>query len=835
MWQRFITHRAYWLVKARIKYFNFIFWRKKYWISEQLKAGSVNVLAFSKMLREAALSVVLAIIIAVILQITNSFIAASLHNFGFSVPKDGDYATFLSAVAGICGVFIGLYYAALTSVGSAIYAKTPNNIRALFSQERSGNVYMRFLSTLALLCITLLAARVIGFDRILIAIPIVAAMAGVGIISFVKLGKNAFNLFDPTSLSHHVFDELHKCILNASVGGYRWNDSAFQNYANTKANNSIDTLKALLMLASQDSYQNNRQLVRLCCQVLIFLSIYEKSKKQIPSYSYWYPQKFQHRDWYSSPGHTVTIAHRTGTALEPELIRDFSWLEFQLHPEIMRVLSKTIQDNQHLQVIQLLNASNEYIRCLVSAGRVNYAYDFADNISQTICELLNHQCTESFKGIEKLSVIEALSTFPITIALELNNYAVYSSIDNVAKKINKIDWTSERSLYLNEASANIIYQLEWIQSRIKFEIETEGFCITPHWYQLELVALAQSKIDVENYLGFVNRSIKYYKFLSENFNKSENCWFKACVQSREFEFWHKADRTLDSLQLNWETWRRQRILQDLPWPTLDFDSIDNDISLYKTNLIQSISSQIEPLSRIGTPTNYPDYTGQFCLIAGEYFLKALCENDEKLAKEIFQTYILGCIFRFEKLKPISGEPNALEFHFRIAAAALLDVIELSGYAKLLSELHGNEALWTQVASVWSRIIGGEAGHTVKAYLSLVFRLNGAGHELPLRSEIRFDWKNKVENLLNQLPRESLETKDRISSEIRAVHSSALIRAATTDNLHHNLSGLNLFVIFYYCKLTNIDEFELNWQQQEILRAVDNERNTNATAEGKTDE
>src|SRR5438445_2402457 len=204
-----------------------------------------------------------------------------------SVPQDGDYATFLATVSGIGGVFIGLYYAAISAVGSAIYATVPNNVLYLLAHERRGNVYMRFLAFLTCLGLILIALRLSGLPRLYLAIPTVTILAGVGIIAFVKLGQQAFYFFDPTTLSGHIFEQLRHWLEMVMAGGFRWHDKAFQSHAHRQSSIALDTLDTLAEITAGKPNLNGKPFIELSKNLSRFLIHYEFSKRRIPSESLW--------------------------------------------------------------------------------------------------------------------------------------------------------------------------------------------------------------------------------------------------------------------------------------------------------------------------------------------------------------------------------------------------------------------------------------------------------------------------------------------------------------------------------------------------------------------
>ena len=174
-------------------------------IRHRIREDSTTTKSLLSLLKLTLGGLVLAIFIAIVLQISNPYLVPWFTKLGFTIPKGSDYGTLLAAVIGVGGVFIGLYYAAISAVCGAIYARVPNNIRDLLAQEQVGNAYMRSLAVLTSLAVCLLAFHAVGFKPVILAMPLLLLGTGLMIIGFVRLGARAFYLFDPTSLSNHLF------------------------------------------------------------------------------------------------------------------------------------------------------------------------------------------------------------------------------------------------------------------------------------------------------------------------------------------------------------------------------------------------------------------------------------------------------------------------------------------------------------------------------------------------------------------------------------------------------------------------------------------------------
>ncbi len=247
------------------------------------------------------------------LQITNSYFVSLFTEIGFTIPKENHYGTLLATVVGAGGLFIGLYYAAISVLGGAIYAKVPNNIRSLLAKEQVGNAYMGCIAVFTYFGVCLLIFHALGREPIILAIPLLLLGAGLTIIGFVRLGARAFYLSDPTTLSDRLFKQLRRYYLQMQAGGYRWSDQSFQNHAYRVAQRAIETLTAVSEIAEKELHLNGQPFANLCKRLLLFLMYYETGKKLIPTDSLWYEKRVMHPDWYQ-----VIQKHLWHTRLLPD-------------------------------------------------------------------------------------------------------------------------------------------------------------------------------------------------------------------------------------------------------------------------------------------------------------------------------------------------------------------------------------------------------------------------------------------------------------------------------------------------------------------------------------
>ena len=267
-------------------------------------------------LRLTGYQLLFAISIAAGLQLLELVLVPDLVN-RWSIPDAANYVSWLSTIAQIGGVFIALYFTAVTAAAGAIYAQVPNNIRDLLARERVGNVYIRYLTLATFLPLCLIALHFLGFEPIRMAVPFLVWVAGTGIIAFAALGRRAFDLFDPTRLAGSLFGDFGGWLAQVSAGGFRWQDRSFQTHAHRQTASVVDTLQTLSDLAATHANLDSAPLLEFSMSVLALLAEYQQRKLRIPTDSLWFEQKYEHRSWYQTEDTTVQLAHHTGTSLSP--------------------------------------------------------------------------------------------------------------------------------------------------------------------------------------------------------------------------------------------------------------------------------------------------------------------------------------------------------------------------------------------------------------------------------------------------------------------------------------------------------------------------------------
>ena len=796
----FAQTQFFWRARAAISHLVFFIHRILFGIRHRVQEESTKTRSLLSLLRSVLGDLFVAILIAFGLQITNSYFVTLSTEMGFTLPNESSYGTLLTTFTSIGGIFIGFYYAAISAVCGAIYARVPNNIRDLLAQERVGNAYMRFLAVFTSLGVCLLAFYALGFEPIVLAMPLLLLGAGLMIVGFVRLGARAFYLFDPTTLSGRLFEQLRQCCLQMQAGGYRWFDQSFQAHAHRIAQTALDTLTTVSDITAKEPHLNGRPFADLCKDLLLFLRHYEIIKKSIPTDSLWYKKRYVHQDWYRTGDTETSIGHDTATDLQPQSASDPRWIESAILPIVQRCLEINIKDNRHVIVYELLDYVNTYVTLLAREHQVEPAFDLISDVFSWCEKLIITEEDEvvSEEPLEHMAIFDKLARMPISVLIAYAYATESYGRDVILQRIQRISWKSEKSIYGAEFPVHVLSQLEWLRTRLEFEERIEQSVVSPPWYIQELIAQKEAENLHAATVCFYEEICKLYGNWIKTSMSSQHPWLAAAIISVESEYWSKLNYNMNILDLFWNDLNSSRRIEELPWPNLDMDELKKKKSLREKELLKLMARENTILSSMSRPESYPDFAGKFLHTIGEALFTAICENDYDTVKTLFKRYFCGSSLQFEQLRP---EEVKLDWQsqadLKIAVAPLLDMMDISGYAYLLSDYHDTPCLKETIITVWNEYID----QNIKRIqlLAGAVLLTESAFEIAHRSINRTRWKQIIQQRLKDVERQEV-TRSRdisfIGSEFVIMHKSPLVRIFAKDHSFLPFDGIDIFLAKY---------------------------------------
>jgi hypothetical protein len=237
------------------------------------------------------------------------------------------YDVLLETVAGVAGVFIGLYFTAVTAVAAAVYIRVPDDLRSLIIQDRIGSSYVAWVAITAGFSVVLLSIHAAADTMYPLAIPLVGLLATVSIFSFVALGRRAFDLADPTLLRESLARQFAAAVKPALEPNRGWDNPTTQEASSAAAGRAAQSLGTLVRIATRESHlqgESSRALVRTVARLL---ASYIRARNHIPTESKFWGERFDHANWYLADSIRVDTATATGTALDPKAVVDIGWAE----------------------------------------------------------------------------------------------------------------------------------------------------------------------------------------------------------------------------------------------------------------------------------------------------------------------------------------------------------------------------------------------------------------------------------------------------------------------------------------------------------------------------
>jgi hypothetical protein len=169
--------------------------------------------------------------------------------------------------------------------------------------------------------------------------------------------------------------------------------------------------------------------------------------------------------------------------------------------------------------------------------------------------------------------------------------------------------------------------------------------------------------------------------------KAGRVWQSAAVLSRYLEYLNKLEYHLSFFKTYAQSLEATRHL-DLPWPDTKPEVWSESARMMRDRIGPKMADYILLRSLSQKPEGIPDYLGQFIHETGENLFNSLLARRSEEAHALITHYLAGSLFLFEQMKPLTPKVDVwTEQKLQIAAAPVLDLLELSEHGKLLAGLH----------------------------------------------------------------------------------------------------------------------------------------------------
>ncbi|MEX2462140.1 MAG: hypothetical protein WD469_12745 [Paenibacillaceae bacterium] len=210
---------------------------------------------------------------------------------------------------------------------------------------------------------------------------------------------------------------------------------------------------------------------------------------------------------------------------------------------------------------------------------------------------------------------------------------------------------------------------------------------------------------------------------------------------------------------------------------------------------------------------FPDFSGQFLNICAEELINCFHQNKIEEFRNIYKGFFVGCLSMFGKLKPEVRKSDWQTIQeMKIAFAPLLDLLEISGYAKIMSEYYEDENWWKVIQEMWDKYLEDhDLLKTVELFTTAI-KITEQAFEIAHRSTLRFSWRQYIEAHLSHIPKREIYSENRFTPRILVLHSSVLLRILAKgeySSFHNFRDGIGVFIYYYLHEYKEIKSFEVS--------------------------
>jgi hypothetical protein len=750
---------SYWYAQQRWQ-------RRKFWLADNIFAirqwrslQQDNFLIFRTLIRAIYPQILFALLLVVgletlenvIRQISAPIITPWLNRIDLNFAA---IAGLVFELIGLTGVFLALYFTAITVVASTVYADVTDDVRHLLVEEKFGNLYFKTVALFGVILV--LDAGILAFrDELgLFNFIVIILLASFSLLSFLILGIKTLAFFNPTPLLNYLDRDFLKWAQAATPNLTMWDDPSFQNHYQQQAVRALQTYQNVMTLISNRKGIGVLPIKNTANKAMNLLQRYAGLKHQYPTQSRWFRQKGEFPNWLLADSTELRIAISTRTGLRQKAIPDPMWVENELQKTIKRGFEFLLNNHEWELAIHSLNEWQNTLLGMSFQWSIDEARHLFFDARETITALTilpDEQCLQSGDDYEELSlrlgVLDFYHLAFIQIIVGFLQKLENSSVEAFGEKLKNIDWQDKRCVYHAKLPRKAIESLEYLQGSIDLELAAENKPITPIWYTQQLVAANYAQFIVTTVKSLINDIEKLFAEETERLI-SQNCFiFASQTCSRGIEAIAKgrlcvsvAQKYLDELSIFRKPFGFHLI--NTKWPDNDWDGMHARLLKMNQTLLISWGKTLPGLSNIPPAKHLPDLFGQAFSLLNDECLNALETGDASLFTQFFKALFVGSHLAFERHQILLQEyEDWAKQKFMIEP--FIDVMEVSGYALVYAELKDGN-FWEPIKQLWDRFFFDEP-EKLEARIEWIATIAHIKSDLSggtPRDLIRTEWKQR---------------------------------------------------------------------------------------------
>lgn len=619
-------------------------------------------------------------------------------------PNDRDpVIQLLTIIASVTGVILALFYPVLATIASTAYAKVHANVRNLLLSEKETQGYLRRLTYLTAFALIVLLFTSFGYNPGNLIITYLLFYCLIVLFGILKIGLGVYNLLEPASLITLINDKLTTSINEVTSKAPYYHDPAFQKFYRQEASKQISNLELITNLSDSRGVQD---FSFLKCNQYSFevLNYYLRIKASIPRNSEWFPLLNIHKSYFESDMTERGLSKNTSTYIRPSQEKNNLWFEEMVIETTTNAVDKVVSSGRYDLLAQSMTHSKGTIEILGHQFNTDVAEKLLTSFRQNLESL-----TKEIKAKDKLSdysdwraELESIEVFAYSVFAF--QYGFLQSIENFnAAKFNveymKINWQEGSSIYKTTFNSELYSTLDRFVENHLNEIEVEGKRVTPDWYYMQSLC-AEYLISISKKLpATIEFTNKYLVEITKELDRNGMSLVASFSSHIGLEVVRKLRFRLNEVR---ETLKTLDVFEkskgEFNWSTPDYKKLEKSLLNYEKDFFEITHKNIFPISKLIWSNKFPDIFAHSYSIVSRYLNRCFEENDKQLFIEVFPLFLSAAIKAFENNNRNFKHYNMPE---NISYQSLVDLMEISGYAYLYSEIHNDRKYWEVTKESWN--------------------------------------------------------------------------------------------------------------------------------------
>src|SRR5205085_6782408 len=245
------------------------------------------------------------------------------------------------------------------------------------------------------------------------------------------------------------------------------------------------------------------------------------------------------------------------------------------------------------------------------------------------------------------------------------------------------------SIYETGLPRSVIEQVEILRKHLDFERHVEGQEITPLWYRQQVVAIAFIRFLERTCNELLTEFEKAIADEAESLVKDKKAIFAAQLIERGLEGCNKFAYHFSALEKYTDALSKLRKVEDRPCPRIDWESHARRIVKVRERLLTALAQATLNLALLPKTDKLPDYFGHAYAYISDECYRTLAEGDKDQLSKLFPIFFHAGLIARDQLTSASLTPDPTT-NFGFSVQPIIDVVDISGFAYLYSELDSTD-------------------------------------------------------------------------------------------------------------------------------------------------